>query len=344
MGDLHVQNLAFIWLEWGTMTESENLPEAHRHQPAPAAGTSAEPAHTDSASDKGPWALTGLVVVAVISSIVMLVTDNAAAMKIAVIASLWAALLGVFLVTAYRRRLEASQQRLNYEREIFAVELEKELSEHREQEMLLEQRYTDQLEDQRDEVLETIREHLGVVRAQLEELMGQDLSYEPAALQAQARRMDELEQRMERAISSATAAAIEQAASHAPQPQSAPRATARPLHTAAATPAQPAAPAQPEAHGHHEKPAAQASPQRPDPAPADKKPRSSFDTSSFAAVDWTTGTRRKQQADPAPQPQAKPAPQVTPAPQPGTGHTGGRRRRDEHSNALSVADLLKRNS
>ncbi|PRQ11536.1 hypothetical protein C1Y63_05915 [Corynebacterium sp. 13CS0277] len=134
-----------------------------------------------------------LLTLATVATVIMLVTDNAGAMKVAVIAALWSAFIGFFLVGKYRFDAERAQEKLAHEQELLAAELEKEQVTHREQEMLLEQNYREALKDQRDDTLAEIRAQLDEMRQQLGQLTGQDFTYEPTALKAQARRIQEIE-------------------------------------------------------------------------------------------------------------------------------------------------------
>ncbi|WP_075727613.1 DUF6779 domain-containing protein [Corynebacterium aquilae] len=134
-----------------------------------------------------------LLTLAVIATVIMLVTNSTGAMKVAVIAALWSALIGFFLVGKYRYDAEQARENLAHERELLALELEKEQITHREQERLLEQTYMDSVKEHQDEVLVAIRAQLDEVRSQLEMLTGQDLSYEPTALRAEARRIAEID-------------------------------------------------------------------------------------------------------------------------------------------------------
>ena len=63
----------------------------------PRSSSSKTPAKTTK-PDLGQIGLIVLVVLAVVASIVMLISGSAAALKIALIAALWAAVLGFFLV------------------------------------------------------------------------------------------------------------------------------------------------------------------------------------------------------------------------------------------------------
>ena len=73
--------------------------------------------------DLGQIGLIVLVVLAVVASIVMLISGSAAALKIALIAALWAAVLGFFLVMRYRRQAEESVTKLELQERAHRAEL-----------------------------------------------------------------------------------------------------------------------------------------------------------------------------------------------------------------------------
>jgi len=130
--------------------------------------------------DLGQTGLIVLVVLAVVASIVMLISGSAAALKIALIAALWAAVLGFFLVMRYRRQAEESVTKLELQERAHRAELKQ-------------ARTADgqPLPDQ--ELLDEIRTELASIRKQIEDLSGQNFTYEPAALHAEARRIMQLE-------------------------------------------------------------------------------------------------------------------------------------------------------
>ena len=140
--------------------------------------------HTTSAKtskpDLGQIGLIVLVVLAVLASIVMLISGSAAALKIALIAALWAAVLGFFLVMRYRRQAEESVTKLELQERAHRAELKQ-------------ARAADgqPLPDQ--ELLDEIRTELASIRKQIEDLSGHEFTYEPAALHAEARRIMQLE-------------------------------------------------------------------------------------------------------------------------------------------------------
>ncbi len=143
--------------------------------------------------DSGQALLVALVALALIASLVMLFTDSTGALRLALLAALWAAVIGFFLVTRYRRQAQRAEDELRHQQEYHRVETEKHAAlrasalERREVELKNEQL------DRDAEVLDGIRTELASLRAQLEELSGREFGYEPASLRAEARRIQELE-------------------------------------------------------------------------------------------------------------------------------------------------------
>ena len=136
--------------------------------------------------DAGSIGLIILVVLAGLASIVMLVSGSSAALKLALVAALWAAVLGFFLVVRYRRQAQESVTKLELQERAHKAELDAAAAQA--------DSSTYQDRDHSDsDILEEIRSELSSIRAQIEELTGRDLSYEPAALHAEARRILELE-------------------------------------------------------------------------------------------------------------------------------------------------------
>ena len=68
--------------------------------------------NSSSSPDWGQIGIIALVILAVIASIVMLISGSAAALKIALIAALWAAVVGFVLVMRYRRQAEEAVTKL----------------------------------------------------------------------------------------------------------------------------------------------------------------------------------------------------------------------------------------
>ena len=148
-------------------------------QPDSQPPTPAESSETGSKTDAGSIGLIVLVILAVIASLVMLISGSANALKIALLASLWAAVLGFFLVVRYRRQAHEAKELLAVERAHAASTLTA----------------SGASTTDNSQVLAEIRSELEAIRAQIEEISGREWVYEPAALYAEARRIQELERK-----------------------------------------------------------------------------------------------------------------------------------------------------
>ncbi|MEJ5927667.1 DUF6779 domain-containing protein [Corynebacterium sp. H128] len=136
--------------------------------------------------DRGQIMLVVLVVLAVIASVVMLFSNSDAAMKVAVLAALWAAFIGLFMVSKYRRiaaeeRARSEEQRYQFENQVKNSQVE----------LAEEKAVAASVQD--TQLLQDIRDQLVEIRQQLEDLSGRDLGYEPATLTAEASRIREIE-------------------------------------------------------------------------------------------------------------------------------------------------------
>ena len=67
--------------------------------------------------DSGQALLVALVALALIASLVMLFTDSTGALRLALLAALWAAVIGFFLVTRYRRQAQRAEDELRHREE-----------------------------------------------------------------------------------------------------------------------------------------------------------------------------------------------------------------------------------
>lgn len=305
--------------------------------------------------DNGQKLLIALVVLSLIASVVMLITGNVGALKIALLASLWAAVIGFFLVSRYRTQAELARAELEIEREHHKSEIDA-------------ARETEQQLRQRDEeTLEKIKEQLNEVRTQLESLTGQVFT-EPAMLRAQARRIHEIEaatpdvapgvsENIAEVVSRFTPTTAEKTpeparsprvdetaefkipAPEAPKPKAAKEDKPKPepekkqvkkedLHIPGAKfqdyldkPAPKPTIAEPQGSYFDQKSFRDVAAEKEASAKKTDNKARSFDTGQFAKVDWLQGRGSEEKKN----------------------EPHGRRRRDEHNNSVSVADLLKRN-
>ena len=153
--------------------------------------------------DRGQVGVIVLIVLAVIATVVMLLSNSEVALRLALLASLWSAVIGFFLVTRYRRQAQSAEQRVaDHER---FMRQQQESAEGAVSGLPAQQTRADGstgVDAERfEEMWASIRAELTVIRTHLEELQEREFGYEPAALQAEARRIRELEQQTDRASS-----------------------------------------------------------------------------------------------------------------------------------------------
>lgn len=331
---------------------------------------------TDHSTERSPKSSSGNLwvvvpfVLAVIGTVVMLFTNSANALKIALIFALWAAVAGIMVIDRTRRDRDAALAT--------AATREAELAQARSQlEVQAEEHATAQvpatvtgsaeahLQASDLAVLRELQEEIKALRSQLEDLRGQVFEYEPAAVRASARRIQEIEEPK-------PAEPVEPAAPVASRPGPSSDETTRIAKVNV--------PEEPREQTH-----AQARPQRTRPAGAPSAAAISgrigqqptYEHPNPLSTLISERTREQEAAQeaaqeavqpkpepvqpepvvkpvptPEPEPAAEPAPepvQPEPEPQPEpevqqeeAPRRGGRRRRDEHTNAISVAELLAR--
>lgn len=178
---------------WGDSDYAEGDRQGYQYGEGHGGGGDARAAGEPAGADKRTNVLlVVLVALALIASVVMLLTNNSIALRIALLAALWAAVIGFFLVARYRRAADFAREELAYTREL--REAERERAEAR----AVSTPVTPAgLNDEDMELLAQIRDQLSDLRERLEDLQGRSLEYEPAALRAQAWRLNELEGKAE---------------------------------------------------------------------------------------------------------------------------------------------------
>ena len=139
-----------------------------------------------------------LIALALIATVIMLISDSSVWLQVALLAALWAAILGFMLVTRTRHDRDAAQALLDAERREHAAEIDA-LNARNEADRAAEGLPPTTADA---EILREIREELANLRAQLEDLSGREFGYEPAALQAEARRVREIESRTSHVVRS----------------------------------------------------------------------------------------------------------------------------------------------
>ena len=142
-------------------------------------GMSAQNASPDRAN---LWVIVPFAV-AVIGTVVMLFTNSANALKVALIFALWAGAAGILVSAKARRDRDAAAN------EAAAAEQRIQDQEERHREELAAKPATQPVDV---EALRELQDQIQALREQLEELNGRVFEYEPAAVRASARRITEL--------------------------------------------------------------------------------------------------------------------------------------------------------
>lgn len=256
-------------------------------------------------------------VVAVIGTVVMLFTNSANALKIALIFALWAGAAGLILNFRSRRERDDATRDAEAAREQVREQEER----HKAVIAALPQGEGSAVDM---EALRALQDEIQALRAQLEELNGRVFEYEPAAVRASARRISELESALQ----------------PAPEPEPAPK----PEPTPEPEPVRPSPSNDDTVVLDRVRPTGAPSSDaiagrigtQPSGRPA-RNPLSDLISERKAQAE----AEAKPEPKPEPQPELKPEPTPEPEPQE-EPHRSGRRRRDERENSISVAELLAR--
>ncbi|MFI8569529.1 DUF6779 domain-containing protein [Rhodococcus sp. NPDC078407] len=135
--------------------------------------------------------LAALVVFGIVASVFMLFTESVQWMRVGVLSALWAAVIGAFAMTKYRRESAADQTKAKDLQTVYELQLAREISARREYEMSVEARVRNESRMEIDEVA-ALRSELAALRQNLQVLFDGALPTERVALRAEAMRMQEL--------------------------------------------------------------------------------------------------------------------------------------------------------
>ena len=155
-----------------------------------------EPSRGAASKDRGNiWVIVPFVF-AVIGTVVMLFTNSASALKISLIFALWAGAAGIIVVDRARRDRDAARTAADereYELANTRAQLEQAVVQSREAGAHPTQPQPAPVLNSQDlQVLRELQEEIKSLRSQLEEMRGAVFEYEPAAVQARARRIQEI--------------------------------------------------------------------------------------------------------------------------------------------------------
>lgn len=147
----------------------------------------AVPAHRSSRS----WLIAGLIF-AVVATALLVLSDDARWLRLGIVAALWAALLGGFLATHYRRQADRVTDSMEDAQTMYELELEREIAARREYELEIEADARSEAQDTARREIDALRGEVVMLRETLQKLFGGEVLYERVALTAQSTRMRSL--------------------------------------------------------------------------------------------------------------------------------------------------------
>ncbi|HOB48730.1 MAG TPA: hypothetical protein PKK01_05395 [Mycobacterium sp.] len=128
--------------------------------------------------------LTALLVLAILASTTLVFTNRVELLRLAVILSLWAAVLAAFASVIYRRQSQLDAAKARDMKFVYDLQLDREISARREYELAVEAHLRRQLavevRAQAADEMGALRAELATLRANLQALLGADLGERPA--------------------------------------------------------------------------------------------------------------------------------------------------------------------
>lgn len=132
----------------------------------------------------GWFLLTALLVLAILASTTLVFTNRVELLRLAVILSLWAAVLAAFVSVIYRRQSQLDAAKARDMKFVYDLQLDREISARREYELAVEAHLRRQLavelRAQAADEMGALRAELATLRANLQALLGADLGDRPA--------------------------------------------------------------------------------------------------------------------------------------------------------------------
>lgn len=137
------------------------------------------------------WLIAGGIF-AVVATALLVLSDDARWLRLGIVAALWAAFLGGFLATHYRRQADRVIESMEDAQAMYELELEREVAARREHELQVEADAKQAAEETARKELDALRHEVATLRETLQKLMGGDVLYERVALTAQSTRVRSL--------------------------------------------------------------------------------------------------------------------------------------------------------
>lgn len=127
-------------------------------------------------SRRGPaqWLLGLLLVLAIGASVAMIFTpDRSVVASLAVIAALWAAVIGAILVTKFRRQADSAEAKTRDLRVVYELQLEREIAARKQYELGVEAQIRREVRAESSHELRALQEQVASLRASVEALVGE---------------------------------------------------------------------------------------------------------------------------------------------------------------------------
>jgi hypothetical protein len=136
--------------------------------------------------------LVAALTLALAAAAVLVASDSARMLRLAVVAALWAALVGAFLAAKYRKQVAERDDEVADLQSVYELELEREVAARREYELEIESETRKRIEEESRADIESLRADLRALRDNLEALLGGDVLVERVALRAESTRLRSL--------------------------------------------------------------------------------------------------------------------------------------------------------
>jgi hypothetical protein len=128
--------------------------------------------------------LTSLLVLAILASSTLVFTNRVELLRLAVVLSLWAAVVAAFVTVIYRRQSETDRARARDMKFVYDLQLDREISARREYELSVESQLrrtlSREIRAEAADEMSGLRAELAALRSQLEVMLGADLGHRPA--------------------------------------------------------------------------------------------------------------------------------------------------------------------
>lgn len=146
--------------------------------------------------------MVAVLALAVMATAVLVLSDSARWLRLGVLAALWAALLGVFLASRFRKSMAEREEQVADLQQAYELELEREVAARREYELEVEAAARKRVDEANRDDLAELRAELRLLRENLERLTGGEVLVERFALRAQSTRMRSLSEAQPRVVAS----------------------------------------------------------------------------------------------------------------------------------------------